>query len=121
MTQLESLSMDEIEPQLLDFLQRYVRSFCQWDLIRFFNDNPHAADTAENIARYINRKPDTVERELAALIEAGLIQRHEHQGAAIFVLADDSMTRDLVNKFAAACTDRQFRVKAIHHVIHAMR
>lgn len=121
MTQVNSQLMDDIEPHLLEFLQTKVRSFIQWDLIRFFNDNPHAADTAENIARYISRDPGIVSADLAQLVDAGLLQRHDQQGVEIYTLSSDSDTQALVNDFVAACTDRQFRVKAIYHVIHAMR
>lgn len=121
MTQVNSQLMDDIEPHLLEFLQTKVRSFVQWDLIRFFNDNPHAADTAENIARYIGRDPGTVSGDLAQLVLSGLLQRQNQQGIEIYTLSNDTETRALVNNFVAACTDRQFRVKAIYHVIHAMR
>jgi hypothetical protein len=29
--------------------------FCQWDLVRFFHENPYTTDTADNIARYLGR------------------------------------------------------------------
>jgi hypothetical protein len=113
--------MDDVEPQLLDFLRLYVRSFCQWDLIRFFNDNPHAAETAENIARYISRNQDTVQGDLAQLQTTGRLESHSAQGTEIYTLSKAAPTRALVNELVAACADRQFRVKAIYHVIHAMR
>ena len=51
-----SESQSDIDPTLMKFLREKVSTFVRWDLIRFFNDNPHAMDTAENIAQYIGRE-----------------------------------------------------------------
>ena len=113
--------MDDMDPQLLSFLQTTVNSFIKWDLIRFFHDNPHAADTAANIARYIGRDSHTVEEELAGLVDAGVLKQNEVPGTRIYALSSNPDVRAVVDEFLLACSDRQFRVKAIYHVIRAMR
>lgn len=113
--------MDDMEPGLLDFLREKVNSFVKWDLVRFFHDNPHAADTAESIARYTGRDVRTIEDELAGLVEASVLQQREVSGVKIYTLAQDPAMRALINRFVLACDDRQFRVKAIYHVIRGMR
>lgn len=118
---MDSQLMDDMEPALLNFLQTTVNSFIKWDLIRFFHDNPHAADTADNIARYIGRDAGLVAAELDALAEAGVVQPTDVPGARIYALTTDADTQAVVKDFLVACTDRQFRVKAIYHVIRAMR
>jgi len=47
--------MDDMDPTLLDFVKQKVNSFIKWDLVRFFYENPHTADTVENIAKYAGR------------------------------------------------------------------
>ena len=121
MTQVDSQLMDDMEPVLLDFLQTKVNSFVKWDLVRFFNDNPHAADTAHNIARYIGRDEQMVETELSALVEAEVLQSSHVRGVQIYAMTTAPEIKAMVNQFVAACSDRQFRVKAIYHVIRAMR
>jgi hypothetical protein len=113
--------MDDMDPGLLDFLRDKVNSFIKWDLVRFFHDNPHAADTAESIARFTGRDVRTIQDELAGLVEADVLLEKEISGVKVFTLANDAATRDLLNKFVLACDDRQFRVKAIYHVIRGMR
>ncbi|MBC6937584.1 MAG: hypothetical protein DWB42_17360 [Chloroflexi bacterium] len=115
------VAMDDIDPQLLRFLRDKVNSFVKWDLVRFFHDNPHAADTAENIARYTGRDVRTITDELAGLVEAGVLERNEFSSQTIYALASDADMRRLINDFVLACDDRQFRVKAIYHVIRGMR
>lgn len=124
MTQVDYASqlMDDMDPDLLQFLQTRVNSFIKWDLVRFFHDNPHAADTPENIARYIGRDTRTIADELEGLVQAGVLQRRAvPAGVSVYALARDEQMRGLVNHFVQACNDRQFRVKAIYHVIRGMR
>ena len=118
---LDSQLMDDMEPRLLSFLQTTVNSFIKWDLIRYFHDNPHAADTAANIARYIGRDAHTVEDELSGLVEAGILRQNDVPGTRIYALSSNPDVRTVVDEFLMACSDRQFRVKAIYHVIRAMR
>lgn len=113
--------MDDMDPSLLQFLQDKVNSFIKWDLVRFFNDNPHAADTAENIARYTGRDARTIADELIGLVEVNVLEQHEVSGQTIYTLVADEPMRDLISRFVRACDDRLFRVKAIYHVIRAMR
>ena len=61
---------DDLDPKMIEFLHDKVNSFVKWDLIRFFHDNPHAADTAENIARYTGRDILAISDELAELVVA---------------------------------------------------
>jgi hypothetical protein len=113
--------MDDMDPHLRDFLKNRVNSFIKWDLVRFFHDNPHAADTAENIARYISRDGRTIEDELLSLASAGVLLQRELSGTKVYSLATDPEMRSLLSQFVVACNDREFRVKAIHYVIRGMQ
>ena len=112
---------DDLDPQMVEFLQEKVNTFVKWDLIRFFHDNPHAADTAENIARFTGRDILAISDELAELVGAGVLFGQMESGRAIYRLANDPQMREMVNTFVRACDDRLFRVKAISHVIRSMR
>ena len=123
MTQSDMTSrlMDDIDPVMLDFLHEKVNSFVKWDLVRFFHDNPHAADNADNIARYTGRDVRTIAGELVGLVEVGVLEQNELSGQTIYMLTSDQAMRDLISDFVRACDDRMFRVKAIYHVIRGMR
>ncbi len=117
---MASRLMDDMDPRLLEFIRTKVNTFIKWDLVRFFHDNPHTTDTAENIARYTGRDMRTVEPELEQLTETGVLQSSLLNGLTVYTLATDSEMRKLINSFILACDDRQFRVKAIYHVIRGM-
>jgi len=113
--------MDDMDPRLLNLIQNRINSFIKWDLVRFFHDNPHTTDTADSIARYTGRDVRTVEPELIELAQDGLLHMEELSGMRVFTLATDPEIRQLIQSFIVACDDRQFRVKAIYHVIRNLR
>lgn len=110
----------DMSSQWQEFIQTKINSFIKWDLIRFFHDNPHMQDTAENIAGYIGRDTNTIVRELDGLVKASVLMASEQNRVKSYRLTSDVATRDLIREFVAACFDRNFRVQAIHHVIHGI-
>ena len=113
--------MDDMDPTLLDFVKTKVNSFIKWDLVRFFYENPHTADSVENIAKYAGRNADAVKPELEDLVESGIMEKKMLDTTAIYSLATDEDMRALVDQFILACEDRHFRVKAVYHIIRGMR
>jgi len=113
--------MNDMDPRLLDFVKVRVNTFIKWDLVRFFHENPHTADSVENIAKYAGRNPIAVKPELDELVEAGVMQKQAIGGIPVYRLVDDKEMRRLIGEFIAACEDRHFRVKAVYHIMRGMR
>jgi hypothetical protein len=113
--------MDDMDPRLLELIQTRINSFIKWDLVRFFHDNPHTTDTADSIARYTGRDVRTVEPELLQLARDGVLEMEDLTGMRVYTLTSDPDVRELIRRFIRACDDRQFRVKAIYHVIRSLR
>ncbi|MDY7079941.1 MAG: hypothetical protein SXV54_23925 [Chloroflexota bacterium] len=113
--------MADMNPQLLEFLQTKVDSFVKWDLVRFFHDNPHTTDTADNIARYAGRSVGAIRNELTELAQDGVLEENQLGDMTVYSLVPDSQTRKLLEQFVRASDDRQFRVKAIYHIIRSTR
>ena len=109
--------MSDMDPRLLAFLRTKISSFVKWDLIRFFNQNPHTTDTAYNVARYVGRSADTLGTELAEQVADGVLVGSQLGEMTVFSLAPDPEIRELVKQFVESSNDRQFRVKVIYHII----
>ncbi len=113
--------MNDMDPELLDFVRNKVNTFIKWDLLRFFRENPYTADTAENIARYIGRSATAVKTEAQQLVESGLMEIRLLDDLPVYALTQDRAMRDLLDRFLQACEDRNFRVKVVYHIIRGMR
>ena len=113
--------MNDMDPPLLDLVKTKVNSFIKWDLVRFLRENPHTADSAENIAKYVGRNAATVEPELRELVESEIMTVRLVEGLPVYALSTDTDTRELIDRFITACEDRHFRVKVIYHIVRGMR
>lgn len=113
--------MADMDPELLNFLRTRVNSFVKWDLIRFFGENPYTTDTAENIARYAGRNMETTRAALAELAAQGVLVEQRLGEMTVYSLSNNPEVRRLIQRFLEASNDRQFRVKAIYHIIRGMR
>jgi len=109
--------MSDMDPDLLDFLKYKVNSFIKWDMMRFFHDNPHTADTVENIARYAGRSAETLRVVLKELAQDEVLMVSKVGQMKIYELSRDPNVRRLLKMFVEASNDRQFRVKAIYHIV----
>lgn len=116
-TDLTGRLMADMDPRLLRFLRETINSFVKWDLIRFFHDNPYTTDTAQNIARYAGRTDQAIRNDLAELAESGVLVESELGDMTVYSLTEDPGMRELLDDFVRASDDRQFRVKAIYHII----
>ena len=110
---------NDLDARLLAFVREKIDTFVKWDLVRFFHDNPYAADTAANIARFAGRDPLIVEQDLDALVGCGVLEVNPAGDLRIYRYVKDQQTRDLIRSFVSACDDRDFRVRAINQVIES--
>lgn len=118
---LTSRLMADMDPRLLDFLRTKIDSFVKWDLIRFFYNNPYTTDTAENIARYAGRSVEAISEGLHELAGDGVLEANQLGDMTVYSLTSNHEIRDLLERFVEASNDRQFRVKAIYHIIRGAR
>ena len=112
---------DEMDPKLFDFIKTKVNSFIKWELVRFFYDNPHTVDSANNIALHNGRKVSQVKLGLEALVEIGLLEKSELAEEPLYRLTSAGEMRSLTEEFGLAFEDRLFRKKAVAHITPGMR
>ena len=117
MVQMSNVVSAEMNAVWKQFLQTKVNSFIKWDLVRFFHDNPHTTDTADNIAQFVGRDAKIVLRELDGLVKSEVLLTESVSGQRIYRLSESEETRRLIREFVAACHSREFRVKAINQVM----
>jgi len=113
--------MDDMDPEVLEFLKTTVNSFIKWDLVIFFYDNPHTTDTLDNIARYIGRDALVIKGDVEELVRSGVLVQHSTGNLTVYSLTKDAQVRERIKHFVSASDDRQFRVKAIYHLIRGTR
>ena len=113
--------MDDMDPEILQFLKTTVNSFVKWDLVIFFYDNPYTTDTLDGIARYIGRDATVIQDDVADLVRSGVLEAHTTANLTVYSLTKDPQIRERIKHFVSASDDRQFRIKAIYHLVRGMK
>ncbi len=112
--------MEDVEPDVLSFIRKYVRSFTRWDLLKLLYHNPGTWDTTANLARYIGRGTERVEAEVVQMAQEGLLRRDEQTSEEpVYMLTIDPETLVLIKKLVSASRDRTFRMKLVYHILRA--
>jgi len=91
---------NEVDIELLVFIERYANDLLKWDLISYFARNPDLQDTADNVARGIGRDPRVVRSELGDLVMLGVLDWNHLDGDHLYHLTQHSDLRKLALKFA---------------------
>jgi len=93
------IPLEEVDVDLLAFVERYATGAVKWDIIAFFGENPYTGDTARSIAQRIGRSLDMVLPELIDLAMVGLLERIKIDEAVVFQLTQEQALRQTTFNF----------------------
>lgn len=96
---------NEVDIDLLVFIERYANDLLKWDLISFFAQNPDLCGTAENVARSVGRDPRVVRSELGDLVMLEVLEWGNRHGNQTYQLTQRPDLRRLALKFARHLND----------------
>jgi hypothetical protein len=93
------IPLEEVDVDLLAFVEGYATGAVKWDIIAFFGENPYTGDTARSIAQRIGRSLDMVLPELTDLAMVGLLERIKIDEAVVFQLTQEQALRQTTFNF----------------------
>lgn len=96
---------NEVDIDLLVFIERYANDILKWDLISFFAQNPDLCGTVENVARSVGRDPRVVRSELGDLVILEVLEWGNMDGNQTYQLTQRPDLRRLALKFARHLND----------------
>jgi len=96
---------NEVDIDLLVFIERYANDILKWDLISFFAQNPDLCGTVENVARSVGRDPRVVRSELGDLVILEVLEWGNMDSNQTYQLTQRPDLRRLALKFARHLND----------------
>ena len=111
--------MEDMEPEVLLFIVKHVRSFTRWDLLKFLYNNQSTWDTSANLASYIGRSVEQVEVEVVQMAEESLLYQDTQAQEPVYALVEDSEILASIGRLVTASQDRTFRMKLVYHILRA--
>lgn len=106
---------------IIGFVDSYVGSFVQWDLLSYFFRNPHTADTASQISGNLKRNLQVVRNELAVLARHSIIHKFDFEDLVIYTLTEDRELRQELRAFMAASSNRENYLRIAVHIMQRLR
>ena len=100
---------NEIDVELLAFMERYATNLARWDLLVYFGQHPSARDTARGIAVEVGRRTRSVQKELEDLAFLGVLRAHENGEGMLYELARAPKTRRAIVRFAQRHSNRNYK------------
>lgn len=91
---------EEIDLDLLVFIERYATNLLKWDLLTFFGNHPGEKINAEEVAKRVGRSYKTIRSELGDLAILELLHKSSENGQPVYQLTCDSVPRSQVIRFA---------------------
>ena len=95
------------------FVNFYVDSFTDWDILTLYGSSPHNLSPVEDIAMEVGRSEDVVESCLTSLAEKGFFVVERSPGGTRYRWRPDGELAASVERFVNATADRRGRLKAL--------
>jgi hypothetical protein len=102
-----------LEPTIMDFVDRHVRTLLTWDILVFFHRNPEAVLDAEGLANRLGRRIPEVQPEIDSLCASGILSC----AGGLIRYRPRADICGVVDLFVDACQDRGRRLALIALVL----
>jgi hypothetical protein len=97
---LSALYTNQVDVELLAFVERYATNLARWDILIFFGQNPTLVAGGRTIARGLGRRSESLKKELDDLAFLGVLQLHSNARGTGYELTREPALREAVIRLA---------------------
>lgn len=109
-----------VDAETLEFIQKYLTSYTKWEMLKYFAENPTAAETARSLARRLNKDARQLTQELKSLARTGIISNGQGSEDAAYTLSADEPLRAILFRIAESVkVNNRFRLLLNYHITKA--
>lgn len=112
------MPLDNVSPDVMEFVDRYLDTFVTWDVLVYFHENPGIEKKISAIALDIGRRITSLQPSLTALAEQGLLASEVEPGdEPSYRYAPTSEFKSGMDRFIEATRDRTNRLAFVSKVL----
>lgn len=112
------MSLEGIAPEVIEFVDRYIDQFADWDVLACFHDNPDLERRASAVALEVGRPRSAVDPVMRALVEKGVLAVEEDEGPDPgYTYVAGAEFRKSMDEFLAAARDRTNRLAIVGKIL----
>lgn len=113
-----NLPLDDIAPGIIEFVDKYIDQFVDWDVLAYFHENPDVERKASGISLDIGRRQSLIEPVLATLVEKGVLAVDtDEAGESSYTYVANAEFRKGMDEFLVATRDRTNRLAIVGKVL----
>lgn len=117
----ESSFIKNVDAETLDFIQKYLTSYLKWEVLRYYSENPTAAETPRAFARRLGKDVRQIAEAMKSLARSGILSNGNGSGEnASYTLAGGDADRSTLQRIAeTARANNRFRLLLNYHITKA--
>ncbi len=111
-----------VDPETLDFIQKYLTSYMKWEVLRYFSENPSAAETPRSFARRLGKDVRQIAEAMKSLARSGILSDGNGNGSGdgTYTLSARESDRATLQRIAeTARANNRFRLLLNYHITKA--
>ncbi|MFH1149940.1 MAG: hypothetical protein V1748_05670 [Actinomycetota bacterium] len=112
------MPLEDLAPELLDFVDRYIDQFVSWDVLVYFHENPDSERRLSEVALEIGRRVSLIQPVVEGLRDSGIV--HEEPNEAdepTYRYSAPAEFREKMSAFVDATRDRTNRLAIVSKVL----
>jgi len=112
------LPLDNVEPEILGFVDQYIDQFACWDVFAYFHENPDIEKCSSEIAIDVGRRINAIEPVLERFMEQGVLSNDvDEDEEPLYRYTAPAGVRHQMDAFLAATRDRTTRLALVSKVL----
>lgn len=112
------MPLDNVEPEILEFVDQFIEQFACWDVFAYFHENPDIEKCSSEIAIDVGRRVTAIELVLERFTEQGVLSNDiEENEEPLYRYAAPAGVRHQMDAFLAATRDRTTRLAIVSKVL----
>ncbi|HEX2923992.1 MAG TPA: hypothetical protein VHS28_08200 [Chloroflexota bacterium] len=116
----ENAAIRDVDPETLDFIQKYLTSYTKWEVLKYFAENPSAVESVRGFARRLNKDQRQISEALTSLARSGIVGNGKGPEEAGYSLTADASQKATLQKIAdSAKANNRFRLLLNYHITKA--
>jgi hypothetical protein len=108
----QTILLEGLSIRMKDLFDRICALDCGWPLLLFLDENPNVLMTDDDLAFLIDELAATVQSNLYAMIDFGLIRQMEVAGITLFGMTKNPEARQIIRELCA--WQNQWRTRLAH-------
>ncbi len=112
------MPLDNVEPEILCFVDEYIDQFACWDVFSYFHENPDIEKCSSEIAIDVGRRVTGIEAVLERFMEQGVLTNDTKENEEpMYRYTAPAGVRHQMDSFLAATRDRTTRLAIVSKVL----